>query len=143
MYQNNRGVVTGRLVAGHIVDDNYPSPTMSATSRGSHVHSPEDDLESLPEAMLGSYMSTTSSVRGFKESLGGSGDAGASDDEEDHLVNPDLESTVTLVGNVRDRPVIILDDMIDKPASWIAAAETVVKRGGATRVYCIATHGRF
>lgn len=131
-------------MAGHIVDDDYPSPTMSATSRGSRVHSPEDDLESLPEAMLSSYMSTASSTRGgFKESLGGSGDAGASDDEEDQLINPDMESTVTLVGNVRDRPVIILDDMIDKPASWVAAAETVVKRGGATRVYCIATHGKF
>lgn len=92
--------------------------------------------------MLASYMSIASSHRNFTEALGGSGDAGGSDDEEDHLVNPALESTVTLVGNVRDRPVIILDDMIDKPASWIAAAETVVKRGGATKVYCIATHGK-
>jgi ribose-phosphate pyrophosphokinase len=39
--------------------------------------------------------------------------------------------------------VIIVDDMIDKAASWIAAAETVVKRGGATKVYCVATHGLF
>lgn len=86
-------------------------------------------------------MSTASSTRNFHEALGGSGDAGGSDDEEDHLKNPDLESTVTLVGNVRDRPVFILDDMMDKAASWIAAAETVVKRGGATHVYCFATHG--
>ena len=50
---------------------------------------------------------------------------------------------VTLVGNVKDRPVFIVDDMIDKSASWIAAAETVVKRGGATKVYCMATHGLF
>jgi hypothetical protein len=77
-----------------------------------------------------------------KEGLGGSADAGASDDEEEHLVNPEMDSMVTLVGNVRDRPVFILDDMMDKPASWIAAAETVVKRGGATHVICIATHGR-
>jgi ribose-phosphate pyrophosphokinase len=33
--------------------------------------------------------------------------------------------------------------MIDKSGSWIAAAETVVKRGGAKEVYCIATHGVF
>jgi ribose-phosphate pyrophosphokinase len=50
---------------------------------------------------------------------------------------------ITLVGNVRDKPVIIIDDMIDKAGSWIAAAETVVKRGGATKVYCMATHGLF
>lgn len=76
--------------------------------------------------------------------LGGSGDAAANSDEEDEdLKDPELESTVTLVGNVRDRPVFIVDDMIDKAGSWIAAAETVVKRGGATRVYCMATHGLF
>lgn len=33
--------------------------------------------------------------------------------------------------------------MIDKPGSWIAAAETVVKKGLAKKVYCIATHGVF
>jgi ribose-phosphate pyrophosphokinase len=33
--------------------------------------------------------------------------------------------------------------MIDKPGSWIAAAETVVKKGGAKKVFCIATHGVF
>jgi ribose-phosphate pyrophosphokinase len=33
--------------------------------------------------------------------------------------------------------------MIDKAGSWIAAAECVVKRGGAKKVYCIATHGLF
>lgn len=69
--------------------------------------------------------------------------AASSDDEEEQLKDPELETTVTLVGKVRDRPVFIVDDIIDKSASWIAAAETVVKRGGATKVYCIATHGLF
>jgi ribose-phosphate pyrophosphokinase len=69
--------------------------------------------------------------------------AASSDDEEEDLRNPDLETMVTLVGNVKDRPVFIVDDMLDKSASWIAAAETVVKRGGATKVYCMATHGIF
>ena len=50
---------------------------------------------------------------------------------------------ITLVGDVKDRTVFIVDDMIDKPGSWIAAAETVVKRGRASKVYCIATHGVF
>jgi ribose-phosphate pyrophosphokinase len=116
---------------------------MSASSRnGDSQHSPADDeFDALPDAMLTSIMSHTSIRHGKAEGLGGSADAVASDDEEDHLVDPEVESTVTLVGNVRGRPVFILDDMIDKAASWIAAAETVVKRGGATKVYCFATHG--
>lgn len=69
--------------------------------------------------------------------------AASSEDEEEDLRNPDLETMVTLVGNVKDRPVFIVDDMLDKSASWIAAAETVVKRGGAMKVYCMATHGIF
>ena len=47
------------------------------------------------------------------------------------------------MGNVKDRVVLIIDDLIDQCGSWIAAAETVVKRGGAKKVYCIATHGLF
>ena len=79
-----------------------------------------------------------------RHGLGGTGDATASDEEEEErLQDPDVETTVTLVGNVRDKPVLIVDDMIDKAGSWIAAAETVVKRGGATKVYCMATHGLF
>jgi ribose-phosphate pyrophosphokinase len=100
---------------------------------------------------MASFMSTASSFRHGdqrlpreQEALGGSVDAAAtSEEEEEDLKNPSLETTVTLVGNVRDRPVFIVDDMLDKAGSWIAAAETVVKRGGATKVYCIATHGLF
>ncbi|KAK8042555.1 hypothetical protein PG994_013038 [Apiospora phragmitis] len=76
--------------------------------------------------------------------LGGSGDADVSSDEEDEkLKDPSMEHMITLVGDVKDRPVFIVDDMIDKPGSWIAAAETVVKRGHANKVYCMATHGVF
>ena len=92
-----------------------------------------------------SFISTTSSrMQPPQHGLGGTGDATASDEEEEEaLQNPEIETTVTLVGNVRDKPVLIVDDMIDKAGSWIAAAETVVKRGGATKVYCMATHGLF
>lgn len=94
--------------------------------------------------MTTSMISTASSFRQDENVLGGNVDAGASsEEEEEDLQNPDLETTVTLVGNVKNRPVFIVDDMIDKPSSWIAAAETVVKRGGATKVYCLATHGLF
>ena len=98
--------------------------------------------------MMSSFVSTTSSVRNqdteHSHALGGTYDAAASsEDEEEDLKNPELETMVTLVGNVKNRPVFIVDDMMDKSASWIAAAETVVKRGGATKVYCFATHGLF
>ena len=141
-----RDVITGRLIHGHIVDDDVASPPMSARSgslhgqRGSH----SSDEDQLPEPMMQSFMSTASSRVPTGHGLGGTGDATASDDEEEEaLKDPDIETTVTLVGNVRDKPVLIVDDMIDKAGSWIAAAETVVKRGGATKVYCMATHGLF
>ncbi|KAK3670388.1 ribose-phosphate pyrophosphokinase 1 [Recurvomyces mirabilis] len=146
-----RDVITGRLIHGHIVDDDVPSPSMSVRSgsinggpngpRGSR----SSDEDQLPDAMMHSFMSTTSSrMQAPANGLGGTGDAAASDEEEEEaLKDPGIESTVTLVGNVRDRPVIIIDDIIDKAGSWIAAAETVVKRGGATKVYCMATHGIF
>jgi ribose-phosphate pyrophosphokinase len=99
--------------------------------------------EELPEAMTQSFMSMASSRRGAN-GLGGTGDAADEEEEEEEaLHNPEIETMITLVGNVRDKPVIIIDDMIDKAGSWIAAAETVVKRGGATKVYCMATHGLF
>jgi ribose-phosphate pyrophosphokinase len=76
--------------------------------------------------------------------LGGTQDAAqSSDEEEDCFKDSGLEQMITLVGDVSGRIVFIIDDMIDKAGSWIAAAETVVKRGGAKEVYCIATHGLF
>jgi len=150
-----RDVIHGRLVHGHIVDEDFPSPAFSAlsshTSRGGG-HRPDSIEDDAPDHMLSSFLSTASSFRHGEQknadamgaALGGTMDAAASEDEEEEdLQNPEVESTVTLVGNVRDRPVFIVDDMIDKAGSWIAAAETVVKRGGATKVYCIATHGLF
>lgn len=90
-----------------------------------------------------SFMSTASRFPP-DNALGGSIDPTThSDDEEEGFKDPVLEHTVTLVGNVRDRIVFIMDDLIDQAGSWIAAAETVVKRGDAKKVYCIATHGLF
>lgn len=142
-----RDVITGRLIHGHIVDDDVPSPNTShySENRG-HRQSSED--EDVPDHMTQSFMSTGSSrwnaANNPAHGLGGTGDATHSDEEEEEaLQNPDIETHVTLVGNVRNKSVIIVDDMIDKAGSWIAAAETVVKRGGATKVYCMATHGLF
>ncbi|CAO2653623.1 Nn.00g030340.m01.CDS01 [Neocucurbitaria sp. VM-36] len=145
-----RNVIHGRLVQGHIVDDTHPSPAMSATSHSTWRNRPpsEGDNDDIPAHMMSSFISTASSTRNkdteHSHALGGTYDAAASsEDEEEDLKNPELETMVTLVGNVKDRPVFIVDDMMDKSGSWIAAAETVVKRGGATKVYCFATHGLF
>ncbi|KAL6704035.1 ribose-phosphate pyrophosphokinase 1 [Coniothyrium glycines] len=145
-----RNVIHGRLVQGHIVDDSHPSPAMSATSHSTWRNRPpsEGEDDDIAPHMMSSFMSTASSTRNrdteHSHALGGTYDAAASsEDEEEDLRNPELETMVTLVGNVKARPVFIVDDMMDKSASWIAAAETVVKRGGATKVYCFATHGIF
>jgi len=140
-----RDVVTGRLIHGHIVDDDAPSPSTPTSMHTINNRKSSDD-EHIPDHMMSSFYSVASSIRNTAEQalgLGGSGDAVASSDDEEDVIRAEFESTVTLVGNVKARPVIILDDMIDKSGSWIAAAETVVKRGGATSVYCIATHGLF
>ncbi|KAK6603697.1 ribose-phosphate pyrophosphokinase [Botrytis cinerea] len=132
-----REVTHGRLVQGHIVSDDYPSPTQSAMSSSLILERPEDDPMSISMA--------SSIFNPEPHALGGTADAAgdASDEEEEGFKDPGLEQMITLVGDVRNRTVFIVDDMIDKAGSWIAAAETVVKRGGAKKVYCIATHGLF
>ncbi|KAL2267552.1 hypothetical protein VTJ83DRAFT_4829 [Remersonia thermophila] len=130
--QRAHEVTHGRLVQGHVVPDDFPSPSVSAVEPSVHDEDP----------MMLSHASSFFSPQ--PHALGGSGDAGASSDEEDDILkDPKVERTITLVGDVKGRTVLIVDDMIDKPGSWIAAAETVVKRGRAKKVYCIATHGVF
>ena len=143
-----REVITGRLVRGHIVDDDFPSPMLSTMS-GSVANLAEDPLgpshfDDQRDPMTGSLMSTVSSLQPDNAISGTYDQATLSDEEEeDKLVDPELEHTVTLVGNVKRKTVLIIDDIMDRSESWIAAAETVVKVGGATKVYCIATHGVF
>lgn len=131
-----RDITQGRLVQGHVVPDDYPSPTQSAMSTSTMIDNPDDDPMEMSRAS--SFFNTEA------HPLGGSADAAASSDEEEEGFNdPSLEQMITLVGDVRNRTVFLVDDMIDKAGSWIAAAECVVKRGGAKKVYCIATHGLF
>lgn len=142
-----RDVITGRLVQGQLVDDDYRPGSESqsgGTTPGATTSSGnQENTDVVPETMMSSMISNTSSSVHPDHALGGSFDAAESDDEASVSGAPDHERTITLVGEVRDRPVFIVDDMIDKSGSWIAAAETVVKRGGASKVYCIATHGLF
>lgn len=139
-----RDVITGRLVQGQLVDDDYhpnSDPQSGGTTPGAGGSGSAENTEVVPDTMFNSMISIASSLPP-DHALGGSFDAAESDDEGS-VVGLAHERTITLVGEVRDRPVFIVDDMIDKSGSWIAAAETVVKRGGARKVYCIATHGLF
>ena len=136
-----REVITGRLIHGHIVDDDAPSPSLSAMS-GSCNGLPQRDGLTSPmieetDPMAMSFISSLS--RRTTEPV----DPAEASDEEEGFKDPELEHTVTLVGDVQHRIVLFIDDMIDQCGSWIAAAETVVKRGEAKKVYCIATHGLF
>lgn len=142
-------VITGRLVHGHLVDDDFPSPTTSlsasvATIAGENGTEPAPDTTTA--TMTASIFSSSSRFSSLAEQgLTGAGvDGGVSSDEEEEAPEKAMpEQMITLVGNVRGKTVFIVDDIIDKARSWIAAAETVVKRGGARRVFCIATHGLF
>jgi ribose-phosphate pyrophosphokinase len=129
-----RDIIHGRLVQGHIVPDDYPSPTQSAMSTSMILDHP--DVDPMEMSAHSSFCNPE------LNSKGGTATA-TSDDEEENFANSSLEQMITLVGDVKDRTVFIVDDMIDKAGSWIAAAETVKKRGGAKHVYCIATHGLF
>ncbi|OIW32498.1 phosphoribosyl pyrophosphokinase [Coniochaeta ligniaria NRRL 30616] len=130
--QRAHDVTHGRLVHGHIVPDDFPSPATSAAD----ASVPEDDPMTMSHA--------SSFFQPEPHALGGSGEEGDnSDDDEEIITNSKVEHMITLVGDVKNRTVLIVDDMIDKPGSWIAAAETVVKRGLAKKVFCIATHGIF
>ncbi|KAL8797292.1 MAG: hypothetical protein Q9195_000446 [Heterodermia aff. obscurata] len=143
-----REVITGRLIQGHIVDDNFPSPLLSTMS-GSLATLPDTGLgpshyDNQPVDPMTSSIISNMSAFPSDHALGGTGDArDESDEEEGALKNPEVEHTITLVGDVKDKVVLIIDDLIDQSGSWIAAAETVVKRGGAKKAYCIATHGLF
>lgn len=122
-------VTHGRLVHGHVVEDDFPSPQQS------HSDGEEDPMA---QSRASSFFVPE------KQALGGSSDPTASSDEEDNVYqDAKTEHMITLVGDVKNKTVFLVDDMIDKPGSWIAAAETVVKRGRAKKVYCIATHGVF
>ena len=143
-----RDVIVGRLVQGHLVDDDHPSAAMSSMPAllpnlmgERSLHDGADNPSNDP--MTSSFVSNASSFQP-EHALGGTFDAAAtSDEEEEGIKNPELEHTITLVGNVEDKTVFMMDDIIDRSGSWIAAAETCVKIGHARKVYCIATHALF
>jgi ribose-phosphate pyrophosphokinase len=59
-----------------------------------------------------------------------------------HRPRPDQTEIVEMVGDVRGRPVVLLDDMISTGGTMVEAAHELRARG-ATSVYACATHGVF
>ena len=59
-----------------------------------------------------------------------------------HRPRPDMTEIVEMVGDVRGRPTIVLDDMISTGSTMVEAAH-VLRERGATAVYACATHGVF
>ncbi|CCF59367.1 hypothetical protein KAFR_0G03350 [Kazachstania africana CBS 2517] len=118
------GIQTARIRNGHVIGDD------------------EEDVTSDEVAMESDDGETSSLLTNDAYALGGTYDAGDSEDEEGNDDVP-KEKLITLVGNVHDRAAIILDDMIDRPGSFVSAAEHLVQNCGAKRVYVLATHGIF
>ncbi|RKP30974.1 phosphoribosyl pyrophosphokinase [Metschnikowia bicuspidata] len=107
---------TARVVQGHVVDDDYPACQIEQDRRKEHLSN---------SAMLGGSYET----------------ANSDDEDEPHFIAH--EKLITLVGDVHDKAAIVLDDMIDKPLSFIAAAEHLRLNCGAKAVYVVGTHGVF
>lgn len=52
-----------------------------------------------------------------------------------------VSEVMNIIGDVKGKKVILIDDMIDTAGTLCNAAAAVVEKGGATEVYACATHG--
>jgi len=52
-----------------------------------------------------------------------------------------VAEVMNIIGDVKDKKVILVDDMIDTAGTLCEAANALVKMGGAKEVYACATHG--
>ena len=52
-----------------------------------------------------------------------------------------VSEVMNIIGDVKDKTVIIVDDMIDTAGTLCNAAKAVIDKGGAREVYACATHG--
>jgi ribose-phosphate pyrophosphokinase len=55
---------------------------------------------------------------------------------------PNVAKAMNIVGDVKGKDVIIVDDMIDTGGTLVEAA-TTLKKHGAGKIYAFATHGIF
>lgn len=115
----------------------------TARLRKGHVVSEEDPFEESEEEEDFNYTSEHNGLN--NTSSGNSDNENESDDDEynENSEQPSLEKLITLVGNVNGKSAILLDDMVDRPGSFIGAAEHCIKNCGAKDVYVVATHGVF
>ncbi|KAK5780566.1 ribose phosphate diphosphokinase subunit PRS1 PWA37_003204 [Arxiozyma heterogenica] len=120
------GIQTARIRNGHVIGDDEADEINNEEA----METDEEDL-------------TLSVSDSHSYALGGTYDAADSEDEDADASTVPKEKLITLVGNVHDRAAIILDDMINRPGSFISAAEHLVQNCGAKRVYVVATHGIF
>jgi ribose-phosphate pyrophosphokinase len=52
-----------------------------------------------------------------------------------------VSEVMNIIGDVRDKKVILVDDMIDTAGTLCNAAKAIMEIGGAKEVYACATHG--
>lgn len=52
-----------------------------------------------------------------------------------------VSEVMNIIGNVQDKKVILVDDMIDTAGTLCNAAKAIIEIGGAKEVYACATHG--
>lgn len=117
------GIQTARIRNGHVIGDDEADDDSSEAVVDSDLESPSSEI-------------TESYALGGTQEVDDSEDDGEDDETK-------KEQLITLVGNVCNRPAIILDDMIDRPGSFVSAAEHLVQNCGAKEVYVVATHGNF
>ena len=55
--------------------------------------------------------------------------------------SPDVSEVCNIIGDVKDKSVILLDDVIDTAGTICNSAKAVIEVGGAKEVYVCATHG--
>lgn len=149
---NTRSVHVARVVQGHVVSDTYntenPAFSGSPFDSADHVGSGANFGRDFSSSDLNGLQDCSSSIHSNfqpkgEHALGGTGDAESSDDEEDGNIHGHSEKVITLVGDVYGRTAIILDDMIDRHGSFVAAAELCYNNCGAKKVIVVATHAIF
>lgn len=52
-----------------------------------------------------------------------------------------VSEVMNIIGDVRGKKCVIVDDLIDTAGTLVHAAEALVEKGGATEIYACATHG--
>ena len=54
-----------------------------------------------------------------------------------------VSEVMNIIGDVRGKKVMLVDDLIDTAGTIVHAAEALIEKGGATEVHACATHGIF